>query len=128
MIYDTIRKKFIPLTPEEWVRQHWIRYMIDSLGVPSGLMSIEAGLKLNQLQKRADMVVYNNQGHPILLLECKAPEIKISPETFEQAARYRIQLPAKYICVSNGMQHYCCVFTDDGQYKFLNGIPPFSEW
>ncbi len=128
LIYDTIRKKFIPLTPEEWVRQHWLRYMIEELQVPASLIAVEAGLKLGRLQKRADVVVYNNTGAPILLLECKAPGIPISRDTFEQAARYRMQLPVKYMCVSNGLQHFCCAFSDSGSYEFLDGVPLFDKW
>jgi len=128
LIYDTIRKKFIPLTPEEWVRQHWLRYMIEELQVPASLIAVEAGLKLGRLQKRADVVVYNNTGAPILLLECKAPSVAISRDTFEQAARYRTQLPVKYMCVSNGLQHFCCAFSDSGSHEFLDGVPLFDKW
>ncbi|MDZ4758455.1 MAG: type I restriction enzyme HsdR N-terminal domain-containing protein [Bacteroidota bacterium] len=128
LIYDTIRKKFIPLTPEEWVRQHWLHYMIEELKVPAALIAVEAGLKLGRLQKRADVVVYNNKGLPTLLLECKAPSIPISRETFEQAARYRTQLPVTYLCVSNGLQHFCCAFNNDGGYTFLDGVPGYDSW
>lgn len=128
LIYDTIRKKFIPLTPEEWVRQHWLRYMVEVLQVPAALIAVEAGLKLGRLQKRADVVVYNNTGAPILLLECKAPAVAISRNTFEQAARYRTQLPVKYMCVSNGLQHFCCAFDNVGGYEFLDGVPMFNAW
>lgn len=128
LIFDTIRKKFIPLTPEEWVRQHWLRYMTDSLQVPTALIAVEAGLKLGRLQKRADVVVYNNMGIPVLLLECKAPTVSISRDTFEQAARYRLQLPVKYMCVSNGLEHFCCAFSADGSYQFLDGVPVYCNW
>lgn len=106
-IFDIIRKKQIVLTPEEWVRQHIIHFFINELKYPKTLIKIESGLTYNQLQKRSDVVVFNREGKPWLLMECKSPDIKLNQNTVMQAAVYNNDVKAKYIAVSNGMQHVC---------------------
>lgn len=106
-IFDIIRKKQVVLTPEEWVRQHIIHYFINQLNYPKSLIRIEGGLKYNQLQKRSDVVVFDREGKPWLLMECKSPERKLSQNTIMQAAVYNNNIKAKYIALSNGLQHAC---------------------
>lgn len=126
-IFDEIRKKFLFLTPEEWVRQHLIRYLIQEKGYPKSLIKLEGGLKLNSLQKRTDGLVFNNLGEKILLIECKAPEVRINQDTFDQIARYNIIHRVKHLLISNGLQHYCCRIEFDTQsFSYLRDIPEYS--
>ena len=106
-IFDIIRKKQVVLTPEEWVRQHIVHFFIDQLNYPKSLIKIESGLTYNQLQKRSDVVVYDREGKPWLLMECKSHEQKLSQTTIMQAAVYNNNIKAKYIAVSNGLKHVC---------------------
>jgi hypothetical protein len=121
LIFDQIRKKFIVLTPEEWVRQHMVQYLIHAKGYPRTLIQLEGGLKLNALQKRTDILLYNDVGKKIVLVECKSPAIKINQETFDQIARYNTSHLVEWLLVSNGLQHYCC------QIDFTNSNFRFSE-
>lgn len=125
-IFDTFRKKYVKLTPEEWVRQHMARYLTDTLGYPSSLLAIEQGLHIHQLQRRADIVAYNNQAQPVLLVECKAPSVAINQKTLEQAAQYNQQLQVNYWVFTNGLTHYCLHF-QTGQYRLLTKIPAYAE-
>ena len=106
-IFDGIRKKYIVLTPEEWVRQHFIQYLIHQKNYPKTLIRIEGGLVYNQLQKRTDIVVFNRQGKPWMIVECKSPDVSLSPATLTQASAYNASLKAEFITVTNGMVHYC---------------------
>ncbi len=127
-IFDDIRRKYIVLTPEEWVRQNFIKYLNDYLHYPASLMHIEGALKLNGNTFRADLLVYNKKAEPLLLVEFKAPEVKISQETFNQIARYNLTYKVPYLIVSNGLQHYCCqVDFNSNNYIFLSEIPPFGS-
>lgn len=126
-IFDEIRMKNVVLTPEEWVRQNFIKYMVAELGYPKSLISIEKGLKINNLQKRFDAVVCNRNGLPLMLLEFKAPEVKLTQKVMEQISRYNLKLNVNYLVVSNGMSHYCCyVNKNTGEIQFLTKIPVFS--
>ena len=107
-IFDVIRKKFIILTHEEWVRQHFIHYMITTLKYPKSLLKIESGLVYNQLQKRSDIVVYNREGKPWMIVECKSPDQKLSQQTLLQVSVYNDTLKAEYMAVTNGLIHICC--------------------
>ena len=107
-IFDTIRKKYLKLQPEEWVRQNFIQYLIQEKSYPASLIEIEKGLKVNTLQKRADVVINSPLGKPLVLIECKAPKVKITQETFEQVARYNTVFKVPYLIVTNGLTHYCC--------------------
>ena len=106
-IFDVIRKKFVVLTPEEWVRQHLIQYFIDHLKYPRTLIRVERGLHYNQRQKRSDFVVFDREGKPWMIVECKSPEIKLDQKTVDQAAMYNVDVKAKYVAISNGLKHFC---------------------
>ncbi|MCK6649416.1 MAG: type I restriction enzyme HsdR N-terminal domain-containing protein [Bacteroidia bacterium] len=125
-ILDELRKKYVVLTPEEWVRQHIVRYLIQEKKYPASLIAIEIGLKYNQLQKRADVLVYDRQGAPFLLVECKAPEIKITQDVFHQIAVYNMTFKVRYLLVTNGMDHFICEMDyTNNSYQFLKEIPVF---
>lgn len=127
-IFDSIRKKYLVLTPEEWVRQNFIHYLIQEKQYPSTLISIEKGLQLNELQKRADVLIYSKTGKPLLLIECKAANVKITQETFEQIARYNKVFQVPYLIVTNGLKHYCCLINfEENSSSFLEGVPAYSE-
>jgi hypothetical protein len=125
-IFDPIRKKYLVLTPEEWVRQHFLQFLIQHKSYPASLVKMESGLKYHERSKRTDLVVYNRAMKPHLLVECKAPDVKITDKTFSQITNYYRQLPAKYMIITNGMEHYC--FRPDAeQLVFEKDIPPFSD-
>ncbi|UBM60620.1 type I restriction enzyme HsdR N-terminal domain-containing protein [Marinilongibacter aquaticus] len=107
LIFDPIRKKYVVLTPEEWVRQHILSLLIDRLGYARALLKVEGGLTYNSLQKRSDVLAYDPQGKPYLLIECKAPEVPISQKTIHQATTYNLTHRAPFVAVSNGLQTYC---------------------
>ncbi|HEY0030387.1 MAG TPA: type I restriction enzyme HsdR N-terminal domain-containing protein [Bacteroidia bacterium] len=125
-IFDVFRKKYVLLTPEEWVRQNFLQYLVLEKNFPASLIAVEVGLKYNQLQKRADVLVYDKQGAPFLLVECKAPEIKITQDTFDQIARYNMVFKVKYLVVTNGINHFCCSMDyTNNSYQYLEIIPAF---
>lgn len=127
-IFDFIRKKYLVLTPEEWVRQHFVHYLITQKKIPSSLIVIEKGLKLNEMQKRADVLVYDKTKNPLVLVECKAATVKITQETFNQIARYNMVFKVPYLIVTNGLQHFCCKIDFNKQsFAFLEDIPMFDE-
>jgi len=126
-IFDKIRKRFYVLTPEEWVRQNFINYLIQEKKFPASLMAIEKGLKLNGMTKRTDIVQYNKSGKPILIVECKAPEVKLSQDTFDQAARYNLSLKVDYLIITNGLEHYACKMDyKENRIHFLKEIPTYE--
>ncbi|MDT8400288.1 MAG: type I restriction enzyme HsdR N-terminal domain-containing protein [Bacteroidales bacterium] len=127
LIYDDIRKKFIVLTPEEWVRQNFVKYLINEKAYPAGLVAVEVMFKMNRLVKRADILVYDKKGEPLLIVECKAPSVKISAAVFDQIVSYNLKFRLKYIVVTNGMEHYACS-TDPVRMKwsFLRTIPDYK--
>jgi hypothetical protein len=126
-IFDSIRKKYVMLTPEEWVRQNFLQFLIQEKNYPSSLIAVEAGLKYNQLQKRMDVLVYDKQGTPHLMVECKAPEVKINQDVFDQIARYNMVFKVKYLVVTNGMHHFCCLMDyTNNAYQYLEQIPVFE--
>lgn len=127
-IFDEIRKKFILLTPEEWVRQHVVQYLLQEKNYPKSYINVEKLIKINSLNKRYDIVVYQPNGELFLLIECKAPEVKINQETFDQIARYNLVLNAKYLMVSNGLNHYFCQMDfENEKYIFLEELPSFDN-
>jgi diaminopimelate epimerase len=127
-IFDEIRKKFVVLQPEEWVRQHCVQYLIEEKKYPKSLINVEKELKINSLKKRYDIVVYNSDGSIHLIVECKAPNIAISQATFDQIARYNIALKASYLMVSNGLNHYYCTINDiEKKYRFLKELPSYTK-
>ena len=127
-IFDTIRKKFVILQPEEWVRQHCIQYLIDVKGYPKSLINIEKELIVNDLKKRYDIVVFNSDGSIHLIVECKSHTITINQKTFDQIAQYNLVLNATYLMVTNGLNHYYCQMDFKNEcYQFLNDIPNYSK-
>ena len=126
-IFDKIRKKYVALTPEEWVRQNFLQYLIQEKKFPALLISVEAGLKYNQLQKRMDVLIYDKQGNPYLMVECKAPEVKITQDVFDQIARYNLVFKVKYLVVTNGIHHFCCFMDyEKNTYHYLEQVPVFE--
>jgi len=127
-IFDVIRKKFMVLQPEEWVRQHWVHHLIEDKNYPKSLINVEKQLIINSLKKRYDIVVFNSDGSIRILVECKAPKIKITQTTFDQIAQYNMSLKAEYLIVSNGLEHfYCKMDFNQEKYTFLTNIPDFSR-
>lgn len=127
-IFDEIRKKFLVLTPEEWVRQHFIQFLIKEKKYPRSLIKLEGGLKLNSLQKRSDILLFNTVGEKLVLVECKASTVKISQAAFDQVARYNAIHRVKFVVVTNGLQHYCAeIDFGNESYKFLKEIPEYSS-
>jgi type I site-specific restriction endonuclease len=125
-IFDEIRKKYLVLTPEEWVRQHVIQYVIREKGYPKSLIKLEGGLKLNSLQKRTDAVVYNARGEKILLIECKAPSVRITQEVFDQISRYNLIHKVPLLFVTNGLKHYTCrIDIEEKKYHFVEDLPHY---
>ena len=126
-IFDIVRRKLVWLTPEEWVRQHLLHFFINGKKFPAGLIAVEKNLKVNGLPRRTDILVYDKQMKKILLAECKAPSVKISQKTFDQAARYNLSLDVKYFVLSNGLQTICCTMDHEKmKYNFLENIPEFG--
>ena len=123
-IFDEVRKKYLLLTPEEWVRQNFIHYLNKEKNYPLGLMGVEKMVKYNNLKTRADIVLYNIEGNPNIIVECKSPNVKITQDTFNQIAKYNSQLKVKYLIVTNGMKHYCCKMDyETNEITFLEEIP-----
>ncbi len=125
-IFDVIRKKYIVLTPEEWVRQHVVNFLINEKGYPKSLISVEKQLIINKLKKRTDVIVFSNTGAPHIIVECKAPSVKITQKTFDQIARYNLKINAKYLMLSNGLQHYFAQLDiQNNCFVFLKDIPKY---
>lgn len=128
LIFDDIRKKFVVLQPEEWVRQHCIQYLIQQKGYPKSLINVEKELKLNNLRKRYDIVIFNSDGSIHLIVECKSQKIKITQATFDQIARYNLALNATYLMLTNGINHYYCQMDfENKRYHFLKDIPEYTQ-
>jgi len=126
-IFDEIRKKFVILTPEEWVRQHVVQFLIVEKRYPKSLVNVEKLLRINGRIKRYDIVVFNPDGSIFILVECKAPEIKINQSTFDQIACYNMIMQSELLMVSNGQQHYFCKMDyDNEKYDFLDALPAFA--
>ncbi len=125
-IYDRLRHRWVALTPEEWVRQHFVAFLTGERGYPESLMGNEIALTLNGTARRCDTVVFDRSLRPLCIVEYKAPDIKITQRVFDQIARYNSVMQAPYLIVSNGMSHYCCRFAGDG-YEFLPDVPTFAE-
>ena len=125
-VFDQVRKKYLVLTPEEWVRQHFIHYLNQEKNYPLGLMGVEQMVKYNGMQTRADIVLYTTEGKPNMIVECKAPNVKITQEAFNQIAKYNFKLKVKYLVLTNGIQHFCCQMDyETNGIKFLEEIPSY---
>lgn len=127
-IFDIIRKKYILLTPEEWVRQGLIHYLINDFNYPKGMMQVETGLKYDHRQKRSDILVYDRNTNPFLLIECKSMEVSLGQNTLEQVSQYNLSIQAKYIMISNGLEFSVFLFDKEKrEYATINKIPIFEE-
>ena len=126
LIFDIIRKKYVVLTPEEWVRQHVLRFLLEEKNYPASLIAVEKQLKIHTRTKRTDIVVYNTQGTPEVLIECKAPSVKITQAAFDQIARYNLTANSSYLMVTNGLSHFFCqIDAENETYVFLKDIPAY---
>lgn len=128
-IFDIIRRKYIMLTPEEWVRQHLLHFLVTEKKFPKSLIAVEKSVKVNGLPRRTDVLVYNKAMGKILLAECKAPSVKITQKVFDQAARYNLSLDVKFFILTNGLSTICCTMDHiNRRYNFLKEVPHFSEF
>jgi hypothetical protein len=126
-IFDEIRKKFIIISPEEWVRQHVVQFLLQDKKYPKSHINVEKLLKINNLTKRYDVVVFKPDGNISILVECKAPEVKITQSTFDQIARYNMTLKAEYLMVTNGLNHYFCKMDyEKEKHDFLQELPEYQ--
>lgn len=127
-IFDVLRRKFVALTPEEWVRQNFVHYLQNEKNYPVSLMANEAGIRLNSLNRRCDTVVYDRKLNPLVVCEFKKPDVEITQVVFDQIVRYNIVLRVKYLIVSNGMKHYCCKMNYENMtFDYLHEIPKYSD-
>ncbi|MEI6884868.1 MAG: type I restriction enzyme HsdR N-terminal domain-containing protein [Bacteroidota bacterium] len=127
-IYDVVRRKFVRLTPEEWVRQHFINFFVSHHDYPLSLLQVEGKLTYNHLTKRSDIVVYGRNGKPLMAVECKAPSVEITQKVFDQLAMYNFTLGVSYLVLTNGMQNYICrMEPEKGSYSFLEKFPAYAE-
>jgi len=127
-IFDDIRKKFVINTPEEWVRQHFIRFLVEEKKYPVNFIAIEKQIEVNGLRKRCDAIIYNPQFKPMIIIELKAPQIQLTQATFDQAAVYNSKLQVEYLFLSNGLEHFACkVDGVNSRYQFFEGIPEYPS-
>lgn len=127
-VFDILRKKYVALTPEEWVRQHFVHYLVEQKGYPLGLLSNEVSLALGDLHKRCDTILYDTHARAKMIIEYKAPTIQITQRVFDQISRYNIAFHVDYLVISNGLQHYCCRMDyEKNSYQFLQDLPCFGE-
>ena len=127
-IFDFLRRKYVVLTPEEWVRQHFTHYLVEHKGYPKGLLGNEIELRIGEKHLRCDSILYNKEARPQMIIEYKAPTIQIQQKTFDQISAYNLLLKVDYLVVSNGMQHYCCRMDYEHQkYVFLQDIPDYEK-
>ena len=128
LVLDVLRRRFVALTPEEWVRQNFIHYLIEKLHYPKGLLANEVSLKVGQKKLRADSVLYDRQLHPRMIMEYKAPNVPISRKVFEQISAYNLLLRVDYLVVTNGLSHYCCRMDyTSKKFVFLEHIPEYEN-
>ena len=127
-IFDFLRRKYVALTPEEWVRQHFVHYLVEHKGYPAGLMGNEIELTIGEKRMRCDTVLYNKVAKPQMIIEYKSPKIKLQQKTFDQISAYNLLLKVDYLIVSNGMQHICCRMDYENQkHYFLEDIPDYQN-
>ena len=128
VVFDQLRRRFITVTPEEWVRQHFVQFLIHEKNFPMGRMANEVSLTQNGIRRRCDSLVADEHGLPQVIIEYKAPQVAITQQVFDQIVRYNMVLRAQYLMVSNGLTHYCCkIDYQNGTYAFLTDIPDYSE-
>lgn len=127
-IFDDFRKRYVSLTPEEWVRQHFLHWLTSGKGYPAGLIAVEAPLKYNRLAKRADAIVYGRTGTPLMIIECKSPQVMITQDVFDQIARYNFSFKVSYLAVTNGIEHFCCrMDAEKKSWAFLTDFPDYER-
>ena len=127
-VFDIVRKKYVSLTPEEWVRQNFLHYLVFEKYYPASLISIEHFLTINKYSRRCDIVVFDNNAKPLVIVECKAPAIKITQQTFDQAAAYDLKLCVRYLILTNGMKHYCCrMDKENNSITKMDTIPDYKD-
>lgn len=127
-VLDPLRRKFVALTPEEWVRQHFVNFLLKEKGYPAALIANEVQINLNKQKRRCDSVIYNRDLSPLMIIEYKSPDVVITQEVFDQIVRYNIVLKVKYLIVSNGLNHYCCVMDYNTQtFCYLPTIPYYKN-
>ncbi|MBB4037765.1 hypothetical protein GGR21_003686 [Dysgonomonas hofstadii] len=127
-VFDPLRRKFVALTPEEWVRQHFVNYLLTEKHYPQSLIANEIQINLNNLKRRCDSVVYDRSLTPMVIVEYKAPDVTITQDVFDQIVRYNIVLKVKYLIVSNGLNHYCCRMNYENQsFEYLPDIPDYTD-
>jgi len=128
LIFDSQRRRYVSLTPEEWVRQHFLRFLIEEKGYPAAYLAVEKQLSMNGMKKRCDAILYNEQALPILIIELKAPNVPITQTTFDQVAVYNAKLKVDYFMISNGIEHYCCKVDNlNSKYMFFPELPDYSK-
>lgn len=128
-VLDPLRRRFVALTPEEWVRQHFVYFLIACKGYPAGLMGNEVSIRLNNTSRRCDTVVYDRTCSPWMIVEYKAASVQLTEAVFEQILRYNLVLHAPYLTVSNGLVTYCCVIDHaTGRYRLLDDLPPYPAY
>jgi hypothetical protein len=127
-IFDEIRRRFVQLTPEEWVRQHMVNFLVNVKHFPKQLISVERGFNNYRRRQRFDLLIYNREGHPVMIVECKSPDVEINQIAFDQAGRYNNMYKAAYMLITNGLKHYCCqISLANRQYQFLHEIPDYNQ-
>ncbi|MCX6255697.1 MAG: type I restriction enzyme HsdR N-terminal domain-containing protein [Bacteroidia bacterium] len=128
MILDPVRRKYVKLTPEEWVRQNFVQYLVNEGKYPVGLLGIEVMFRLNKLKRRVDILVHSRTGEPVMIVECKSPDIKIDDKVFDQIVCYNMGFKVPYIVVTNGIDHYACIIDhEQKKYEFLLVIPLYED-
>jgi len=127
-VFDELRKKYLLLTPEEWVRQNIIKYIIEEKKVPAGLISLEAGVEINSLKRRYDALVHSKSGKPFILIECKAPDVAITKKVFEQITAYNSKIAAPYMLITNGLKHFFLrLHATSGKFIFEQEMPLYTQ-
>ena len=127
LIFDSQRKRYVSLTPEEWVRQHFVRFLIEVKGYPAALLAVEKQLTMNGMKKRCDAILFDKEGQPFMIIEFKAPNVPVTQATFDQVAVYNAKLKVSFFIISNGLEHYCCkVNTETARYEFFPEIPDYN--
>lgn len=127
-LFGFVRRKYLLWTPEEWVRQHVLQFLVKDREYPKSFLAVEKALRVNTLLRRTDVVAYNKNGAPILIVECKAPNVKITQQVFDQIAAYNISLKVEYLFITNGLEHFCCkIDYETNSYTFIEDLPYFSK-
>lgn len=128
MIFDMVRRKYVRLTPEEWVRQNFIMYLAEEGGYPVGLMGVEVTFTLNRLKKRADILIHNREGKPVMIIECKSYDVALDEKVFDQVVTYNMQFRVPYLVVTNGLVNYACkIDTENNSWHYIMVIPQYEE-